>query len=109
MAGFLNVRKAFHRTTSDGPQAPIPLGEVEQTQDKKQSTITDGPIASSSGSNEDELENEPSANAQRGVQEVEAATLTWGKWTLIWVFFKCVVGSAMENEKKDKRLTDLVS
>jgi hypothetical protein len=33
----------------------------------------------------------PEEELQRGVQEVEAVTMTWSKTTLVAVFFKCVL------------------
>jgi hypothetical protein len=38
----------------------------------------------------------PEEELQRGVQEVEAVTMTWSKLTLAAVFFKCVLTFPLE-------------
>lgn len=48
----------------------------------------------------DDLKSErPTENAQKGVKEVEAVTLTWSKTTLIAVFVKYVFVYCAANDK----------
>lgn len=86
MAVFPKLRDAFRRTaTDDDAVTPVAVSMVE---DNEKGPVTDD-TAASNGSDEPQAEL-PSEDAQRGVKEVEAVTLTWSKKTLIAVFLKYV-------------------
>jgi len=86
MPSFAKLRPGFRRSTTEGPPAASnELSDVVVEEPKRDTTL-DGPVV------ESELgpspADRPSQDAQRGVQEVEAVTLTWSKTTLIAVFLK---------------------
>jgi hypothetical protein len=88
----LNLRAAFRRQQIDDVDNSM---QMDRT---KSATVTDVPVAerdaeaghgSTSGVVDGTRgEERVSEDAQRGVQHVEAVTLTWSKKTLIAVFFK---------------------
>jgi len=87
MPSFPKFRPGFRRSATDGPAAssPTELSTITVEEPKNDSSF-DGALA------ETRIDvspsNRPSEDVQRGVQEVEAVTLTWSRNTLIAVFFK---------------------
>ncbi|KAI0163760.1 putative MFS siderophore iron transporter [Pestalotiopsis sp. NC0098] len=86
----LNLKAAFHRKHADDVDSSV---QMERT---KSATVTDVPVSerdaeagngTESGAAGASTENRVSEDVQRGVQHVEAVTLTWSKKTLYAVFF----------------------
>lgn len=87
----LNLKAAFHRQQADDVDSSV---QMERT---KSATVTDVPVSETDaeagngtafGAAAASTENRVSEDVQRGVQHVEAVTLTWSKKTLYAVFFK---------------------
>lgn len=82
MALLPRIKTAFRRPAADDTsESPVdtPGEKTEKypaTDDAAAVTDGDSPVE------------HPDQAMQRGVQEVEAVTLTWTRWTLVAVFFK---------------------
>jgi hypothetical protein len=78
------LRAAFQRRATDDSTAEVPVAAT--TAGKPEVSPEAGRGAEDAVANpEDEI---PAEDAQRGVHEVEAVTLTWSKASLIAVFIK---------------------
>ncbi|KAI9274397.1 major facilitator superfamily domain-containing protein [Phascolomyces articulosus] len=75
MAVFSRFRSVIRRTSSTTDKDSV-------VEEKKKELDKESAVASNNGQNEEQ----PDDDAQRGVQDVEAVTLTWSKTTLIAVF-----------------------
>lgn len=89
MSGLSKFRAPFRRTPTDNAVPSVAMTNLEEDKtvredDKEAARATEGAVPSNSD-NEHHLDR-PSADLQRGVQDVEAVTLTWTKTTLIAVF-----------------------
>ncbi|KAJ9151333.1 Siderophore iron transporter mirB [Pleurostoma richardsiae] len=81
MVALNRLRTAFRRTTTDDGLTPVVMDTVG---DNKVNPVTEGTTGvDSPGEPQPEL---PAEDAQRGVHDVEAVTLTWSKASLIAVF-----------------------
>ncbi|KAH8668466.1 major facilitator superfamily-domain-containing protein [Xylariales sp. PMI_506] len=81
MTIFTKARAAFgHSDLTDEASNDVSMAGVEEN---KSAQATDGPIAE----NDEPGQERPSLDAQRGVQDVEAVTLSWPKGALYAVFF----------------------
>ena len=87
MAFSSKLRAAFHRASIDDV-SPVSVEVNEKTEESK----GDNAVAATAPDTKEEDENSdlPTTDAQRGVHDVEAVTLTWTKTTLVAVFMKCV-------------------
>ena len=82
---FPKLRDALRRTTTDNTEKSVAVNTLEVNE---KNPVTDDTTADNSdGALQPEL---PGEELQRGVQEVEAVTLTWSKTMLVAVFFKYV-------------------
>lgn len=81
------LRSAFRRRATDESITPVAVAETQpsKTDASPESGVQ---LQATDVKPEDER---PTENTQRGVQGVEAVTLTWSKRTLIAVFIKYVV------------------
>lgn len=82
---FLKLRAALRRTPTDNTVTSVAVNTVEVNE---KNPATDDTTAGNS-SDEPQLEL-PSKDLQRGVQDVEAVTLTWTKSALVAVFLKYI-------------------
>lgn len=89
MAAFPKPRFGFGRTTTNDEVTPVAMTTVEG--DKKDPAIGSPDDTAADQSNEKPPLELPSQDAQRGVQNVEAVTLTWSKNSLIAVFILYVL------------------
>lgn len=86
MAVLHRFRTALRRTSPDDADAdPVVTTSAEEN---KKDPATDG--AAVVNSSDDSQPERPSEDLQRGVQRVEAVTLSWSKASLIAVFVKYV-------------------
>lgn len=101
MALNSKIRSVFgRRATDDGADSVAVNTIVDEKQNgDRQDPIVEGneknredPAIGTTGA--DEL---PTEDAQRGVHDVEAVTLTWTKTTLVAVFLKYVVIHTIDN------------
>ncbi|KAL4862127.1 hypothetical protein BDV12DRAFT_179280 [Aspergillus spectabilis] len=81
MAVSNRLRSAFRRRATDDTTTSVAVTTAQEN--KTDSSPESGPQNTDSASPEDA---KPTEGAQRGVQDVEAVTLTWSKGTLIAVF-----------------------
>jgi hypothetical protein len=79
-----SILKALRRTPGEKDSNPAVV-DVEGERTEKDRAVDDAAVVDSADSDR------PGDDLQRGVQEVEAVTLSWSKATLIGVFFKYVV------------------
>jgi len=86
MPSFPKFRPGFRRSTTEGPVASSTELSTVTVEEPKRDIAFGGPIADTSI--DVPPSNRPSEDVQRGVQEVEAVTLTWSRRTLIAVFLK---------------------
>ncbi|KAK4244829.1 general substrate transporter [Corynascus novoguineensis] len=85
MALLSGVKAAFHRpSTEENHSAPAVVDAHSERTDKD--GVTDDAAAVNDGRDGRSEPDHPADNLQRGVQEVEAVTMTWSKTTLIAVF-----------------------
>ncbi|EXJ73200.1 uncharacterized protein A1O5_02960 [Cladophialophora psammophila CBS 110553] len=84
MAVLPRLRPGFRRTTTDDAESPLPMSSLEANE--KNPAVASAGNATASGSNGQSHAENPDEAAQRGVQDVEAVTLTWSKKSLIAVF-----------------------
>jgi hypothetical protein len=87
MAGLSRFRPGFRRTATDDASTSIqtlPLDTIETGE--KQPATSSGEAAATDDIIAEALTKLPVQDAQRGVQDVEAVTLTWSKKSLIAVF-----------------------
>jgi hypothetical protein len=85
------LRAGFRRKVTEDEVPTVPMTGLSSDEKNPAVTGTDDTIAPSSAAGEpagDDLEKDivPTEDAQRGVQQVEAVTLTWTKPYLIAVF-----------------------
>lgn len=101
MALLPKIRSVFGRRASDDGVDSVAVSTVvdEKNEANRQDPIVEGneknsqdPAIGTTGTDSnDELQGElPTQDAQRGVHDVEAVTLTWTKTTLVAVFLKYV-------------------
>ncbi|KAK4093834.1 hypothetical protein Purlil1_2168 [Purpureocillium lilacinum] len=83
MAGFSKFRPGFRRAATDAAPEPVVIQELTKDENGDAVETQNG----ATGPNGEPLEVVPSEDAQRGVRDVEAVTLTWSKKTLAAVFF----------------------
>ncbi|KIY02720.1 uncharacterized protein Z520_01185 [Fonsecaea multimorphosa CBS 102226] len=89
MAVFPKFRPGFRRTTTNDAENPLPmtpLGVGGSQKDTAAITSVEATIGSSSNEEASHEAQNPTEDAQRGVQDVEAVTLTWSKRSLVAVF-----------------------
>ena len=82
MAVRSRLRAAFRRRNTDETEAPVAV--TSEQQNKVDPSPEVGPAVDLAAP-EDVV---PAEDAQRGVQDVEAVTLSWSKRSLIMVFVK---------------------
>lgn len=80
MVAFARVRAMFRSSADNEPSAYQP--ENNQPEEQK------GVSASANKVEEEPNPELPGEDLQRGVQDVEAVTLSWSRASLIWVFAK---------------------
>ena len=80
---FLKLRAALRSTPADNTVTSLAVNTVDVNE--KNLATNDTTAGNSNGEPQPEL---PSEELQRGVQNVEAVTLTWSKTTLVAVFLK---------------------
>ncbi len=85
MAVFPKLQATFRRTTTGNTDNSVAMNTAEENE---KHPATDHTTASN-GDEEPQPEH-PNEDIQRGVQDVEAVTLTWSKTTLVAVFLKYV-------------------
>jgi hypothetical protein len=100
MALFSKIQSAFGRRATDDGVDSVPVELVGEKKDEgRQDPISEGneknredPAFGTTGtdSNDEQQDQLPTQDAQRGVHDVEAVTLTWTKTTLVAVFLKYV-------------------
>lgn len=100
MALYPKIRSVFGRRATDDGVDSVAVDTVDEKKDGgRQDPIIEGneknsedPAIGTTGTDSnDELQQElPAQDAQRGVHDVEAVTLTWTKTTLVAVFLKYV-------------------
>lgn len=89
MALLSSVKAAFHRpSTEEKHSAPAVVDAHSERTDKD--GVANDAAAVNDGRDGGSESDHPADNLQRGVQEVEAVTMTWSKATLIGVFCKYV-------------------
>jgi hypothetical protein len=76
------VKAAFRRGAAEDERSPPAVAEVGSEKNEKDAATDDAAAVHDGG------ESPPAEDLQRGVQEVEAVTMSWTKTTLIAVFFK---------------------
>ncbi|KZF23906.1 putative MFS siderophore iron transporter [Xylona heveae TC161] len=80
----MGLRTPFHRKTTDDAVTTV---DVDKNDDIKQDPATDGAAAERNGAGSEERQMEISEEElQRGVQDIEAMTQNWSKWSLLAVF-----------------------
>ncbi|KAJ5593915.1 MFS siderophore iron transporter [Penicillium hispanicum] len=72
---------AFRRNTTETP--PSPTVDVTTVEENKRDPAVDAVTAPNGNDGQPQL---PDEDLQHGVQDAEAVTLSWSKWTLIGVF-----------------------
>ena len=87
MGKLPNFRNTFRRTTTDDTINQVATAPVEENKTDP-ATVETGPASKETGDLQEEL---PGEDLQRGVQDVEAVTLSWSKASLIAVFAKYVL------------------
>lgn len=87
--------KALRRTPAEKDSAPAVV-DVEGDRTEKDRAVDDAAVIDSADSDR------PGEDLQRGVQQVEAVTLSWSKATLIGVFFKYVVPPCPSRRRRDR-------
>ncbi len=80
MAVLSNIKAAFGR--GEDAKAPAPADQPAGEKTEKEIAVDEAAVSSDPDHPDDDL--------QRGVQQVEAVTLSWSKATLIGVFIKYV-------------------
>lgn len=84
---FLKLRAALRRTPTPTDNASTSAAVNTVEVNEKNSATDHTTAGNSNGEPQTEL---PSEELQRGVQDVEAVTITWSKTTLVAVFLKYV-------------------
>lgn len=84
MVGFTKFRPGFKRNATEQPD---PSTAIEHVEREKRDPTDDVTVVNEDDESGSHL---PDQDLQRGVQDVEAVTLTWSKRSLIIVFFKYV-------------------
>jgi hypothetical protein len=89
MATFSKLRGVFRRQQTDDQTSEPDISIALSTglEENKTMHVTGDATAVSNDNKETDLE-VPSEEVQRGVQDVEAVTLSWSKGALIAVFLK---------------------
>jgi hypothetical protein len=87
MGKLPSFRNTFRRTTTDDTINQVATAPVEENKTDP-ATVETGPASKETGDLQEEL---PGEDLQRGVQDVEAVTLSWSKASLIAVFAKYVL------------------
>lgn len=87
MGKLPSFRNIFHRTTTDDTINQVAMAPAEENKTDP-TNVESGPTSKEAGDLQAEL---PGEDLQRGVQDVEAVTLSWSKASLIAVFIKYVV------------------
>lgn len=99
MALLPKIQSVFGRRATDDGVDSVPVELVDEKKDAvRQDPISEGneknredPAIGTTGTDSnDEQDQLPTQDAQRGVHDVEAVTLTWTKTTLVAVFLKYV-------------------
>jgi hypothetical protein len=85
------ITDAYRRTApgKDVTEQPIAPGEKTDGLAADVTPVANGDKDAEAHQSDDEKH--PHENLQRGVQQVEAVTIAWSKWSLIAVFLKYVV------------------
>jgi hypothetical protein len=87
MGKLPSFRSTFRRTTTDDTINQVATATAEENKTDP-TTVESGPASKEAGDlSSEEL---PGEDLQRGVQDVEAVTLSWSKASLIAVFIKYV-------------------
>ncbi|KAI7973182.1 hypothetical protein EIK77_004459 [Talaromyces pinophilus] len=87
MGKLSSFRNTFRRTTTDDTINQVATAPVEENKTDP-ATVETGSASKETGDLQEEL---PGEDLQRGVQDVEAVTLSWSKASLIAVFAKYVL------------------
>lgn len=87
MGKLPSFRNTFRRTTTDDTINQVATAPAEENKTDP-ATVESGPASKEAGDLQEEL---PGEDLQRGVQDVEAVTLSWSKASLIAVFAKYVL------------------
>lgn len=86
MGKLPNFRNTFRRATTDDTINQVAMPPTEESKTGP-ATVESGPASKDAGDPPLEL---PDEDLQRGVQDVEAVTLSWSRASLIAVFAKYV-------------------
>lgn len=90
MALNSKIKSVFGRPATDDEADSVAVNTIVDEKQNGNEKGREDPAIGTTGS--DDLQGElPSEDAQRGVHDVEAVTLTWTKTTLVAVFLKYVV------------------
>jgi len=76
------VKAALRRAAAEDERSPPAVVDVGSEKNEKDAATDDAAAVNDGG------ESPPAEDMQRGVQEVEAVTMSWTRTTLIAVFFK---------------------
>lgn len=87
MGKLPSFRNTFRRTTTDDTINQVATAPVEENKTDP-ATVETGPASKETRDLQEEL---PGEDLQRGVQDVEAVTLSWSKASLVAVFAKYVL------------------
>lgn len=87
MGKLPSLRNTFRRATTDDTINQVAMAPAQENKTDP-ATVESGPESKEGGDLQPEL---PGEDLQRGVQDVEAVTLSWSKASLIAVFLKYVV------------------
>lgn len=87
MGKLPSFRNTFRRTTTNDTINQVATAPAEENKTGP-ATVEGGPASKEAGDLQEEL---PGEDLQRGVQDVEAVTLSWSKASLIAVFAKYVL------------------
>lgn len=106
MAVFPKLRPGFRRTMTDEAGTSVAMSSMSTAEKNKKDTAS--AAVTESNDNEESQVQRPSEDVQRGVQDVEAVTLTWSKTSLILVFLKYVLARARDRSLGGNQLTLLL-
>lgn len=87
MAVLPKFRPGFRRTTTDDVAGSVAMSPMTENEKHPATSSAEGP-PTSNGDTEAPAAELPTEDAQRGVQNVEAITLTWSKKALVAIFIK---------------------
>lgn len=90
-SGFSHFRPGFRRKATDEPGTSVSMNARLGTDEKNDSISRAEAAAPETDGAAEAQAKVPAEDAQRGVQDVEAVTLTWSKRSLVAVFILCAL------------------